>query len=312
MPLTPDIEQLLEGSHDRRLTFEQLRSFVAVAQDGGFGRAGEVLNRSQSAITQSLRRLEEILGCRLLERKQGHIGQLTGEGRQFLVHARDLLARAADAVQALKLEPLAGKVKVGVPDDFEIGRLHGLIARCSQRHPGLRIEVRSGQSTQLQQLFDDEQLDVVLIKRVVQPLPAARSGTVRLLMAEPMAWVHPRCAALHEFDELPLIVFPEGCAYRRAALHALGEIGKRWYVAYVSASYGNVRSAIEAGLGVGILPRGGVGGSLCELGAAQGFPPLPSAELMVMQRPGDPARQLIVDLIEASHHGRARDAHDGG
>ncbi|MDX5630372.1 MULTISPECIES: LysR family transcriptional regulator [unclassified Brenneria] len=75
------------GLGDRRVTLEHLRAFVSIAEDGGFQRASEKLYRTQSAVTQSLRKLEEILGCRLLERRQGHIVGLTADGQRLLIRS---------------------------------------------------------------------------------------------------------------------------------------------------------------------------------------------------------------------------------
>lgn len=290
------LEQALLGPDTRRLTFEQLRTFVAVAEDGGFQRAAALLNRSQSAITQSLRKLEDVLGCRLLDRRQGHVGELTTEGRQFLGHARELLARAADALQSVRVEPLSGVIRLGVPDDFSTRALNQLLGLCVARHPRLRLEVRSGQSIALQRLYDDGELDIAVFKRVENldaPLPAAR-----VLRRESICWVHRMRRPLDSFDPLPLVGFPDGCSYRRAAITALAEAGKPWYVTYASASYANVRSAVEEGLGVAVVPQSAVVASMQVLAGDDGFPPLPASELVLLCRGGDPAREHLAGLIE--------------
>jgi len=300
--LDESLEQALLGPDARRLTFEQLRTFVAIAEDGGFQRAAALLNRSQSAITQSLRKLEEILGCRLLDRRQGHVGELTAEGQQFLGHARDLLARAAEAIQSVRAEPLDGIVRIGVPDDFSARAINQLLGQCVARHPRLRLEVRSAQSAILRDLFQADQLDIALYKQIGggggggDALPPS----ARVLQREAICWVHRLRRNLASFDAVPLIGFAEGCAYRRAATAALAEIGKPWYLAYTSASYANVRSAVIEGLGVAVFQRSAVVEPIQLLTGEDGFPPLPGSDLVMLCRPGDPTRDQIAGLLERS------------
>lgn len=90
-----------EFTGDRRITLEHLRIFVAVAEAGGFQDAGLHVHRTQSAVTQSIKRLEEYMRCRLLERGQGQHTSLTGEGVRFLPEAKEILARVDHAVRAL-------------------------------------------------------------------------------------------------------------------------------------------------------------------------------------------------------------------
>ncbi|MFT3801609.1 MAG: LysR substrate-binding domain-containing protein [Burkholderiaceae bacterium] len=296
--LDSSLEQALIGPDARRLTFEQLRTFVAVAEDGGFQRAAALLNRSQSAVTQSLRKLEEILGCRLLDRRQGHVGELTDEGQQFLGHARELLARAAEALQSVRAEPLDGVVRVGVPDDFSARSINQLLGQCVARHPRLRLEVRSAQSAALRELYEDEQLDIALYKQVGDP--ASLPASARILQRESICWVHRLRRSIDAFDVVPLIGFAEGCGYRRAATAALAELGKPWYFAYASASYSNVRSAVIEGLGVAVFQRSAVSEPIQILARDEGFPALPGSALVMLCRPGDPTREQIAAMLERS------------
>lgn len=291
----------LPGSEDRGLTLEQLRSFIAVVECGGFQQAGVLVNRSQSAVTQSIKRLEESLGCSLLVRKQGHLLGTTPEGQRFFRHALGVLEQVEQAVGALKHPALKGRVRLGVPDDFVIEHLHTVISRCLAIHPSLRIDVVSTVSSQLQSLFQHRKLDIVIYK-MLAPQPG-QSPTSEVLRSEPLYWVGNKAVSLDDLSHIPLVVFPEGCAYRQAALAALEGHGKPWHIAYTSASYENIRRAVSAGLGIGILSRSAVGTQLAVLDESQGFPTLPMVHLaMAVSNEQGLYRQVANYLVSEKTH----------
>lgn len=284
---------------DRRVTLEQLRAFSLIAE-GGFQQAAQELYRSQSAITQSLKRLEDILECRLVERRQGHVAGLTSDGERFLPAANEILARASEAVSAMKCPQVSGHLAIGVPDDFKIFDLHGAMSRCLTMNPDLRIEVRSALSSKIFQMVDDGHLDLAIAKRVATDEFPDKGRSAHLLRKEPLLWIARERHRIDRLAELPLAVFPEGCSYRAAAQAALSGVGKRTYCAYVSAAYENIRAAISLGLGVGILPQSAISKDHVILDEDDGFPPLPDVHLVMIQASKTiPARQ-VADFLRYS------------
>lgn len=265
----------------RRLTLEHLRAFVCIAEDGGFQRASQELHRSQSAVSQSLQKLEDILGCRLLERRQGHVLGLTVAGERLLPLAREVLARISDAVATLRRPELSGRIALGVPDDFPLVDIIEAVSRCLKVNRNLRVEVTSAQSSQILRLLGEGRLDLGIFKTML-PVGAVGIGRERSLRTEALCWVGARGHAPGAHAELPLVGFPDGCAHRAAALAALGRIGRAAYFAYVSASYANIRNAIASGLGFGVLPEDAVGRDLAVLGSADGLPDLPPVRLTMI------------------------------
>jgi DNA-binding transcriptional LysR family regulator len=299
----------------RRVTLEHLRAFVCVAEDGGFQRASRELHRSQSAITQSLQKLEEILGSRLIERRQGHVVGLTPAGERLLPSARDILARLGDAVGTLQRPELSGRIALGVPDDVRVGDLHGAISRCLGLNRGLRVEVTSTLSSHVASLLEEGRLDIGILKTTAAPgeagpagrglasngpAPNGPAGGERTLRVEPLHFVAARRIAAGDLDELPLVAFPEGCAYRAAALRALARAGTAVYLAYVSASYENISNAVSAGLGVAALPVGAIAPDHVVLSAADGFPALPPVRLVLIVRSRGALFDRFADVLEGA------------
>lgn len=289
----------LPGIGDRGVTLEQLRSFVAVVQCDGFHQAGLLINRSQSAVTQNIKRLEECLDCSLLLRKQGRLLGLTQEGQRFFTQAMVVLEQVEQAVLTLKKPMLKGRVRLGVPDDFIIENLHPVISRCLVSHPSLHIDVMSTVSSKLQKQYQQRKLDIALYK-VLSPLNDADLD-IEILRSEPLYWVANKAITFNQLDEVPLVVFPDGCAYRKAAISALERLGKSWRISYTSASYENIRRAVSAGLGIGILSRGAVSLEHTILNGEHHFPDLPLVYLVMAVRNNRTLfRQVADDLIFAS------------
>ena len=99
------------------LDTDQLRSFLAIVDEGSFTRAAERVHKTQSAVSMHVRRLEEQLGCALFV-KQGRGARLTAEGEQLVEYARRILREEAGAIAALSRKGLRGTVRFGVPDDY--------------------------------------------------------------------------------------------------------------------------------------------------------------------------------------------------
>lgn len=160
-----------------------LQSFVAIVETGSFTRAAERIHLTQSTLSQQMRRLEQQLGCTLLDRS-GRQVVTTAQGETLLGLARrilGLLARAGERVSEAS-HPL----RLGVPEDFAAGAMTPVLAAFARAHPQVRLEVQSDLSHALWQAFEGGELDLALIKQGRgQGEPIAR-------WREPLAWVDSR------------------------------------------------------------------------------------------------------------------------
>lgn len=285
---------------DRRVTLEHLRAFVLLSEGKGFNGVGLKLRRTQSAVTQSLKKLEEILGCRLVERRQGHIQGLTAEGQRFLPSAYEILHRVSEAIISMQEPEISGRLVIGVPDDFRVVDLHKAISRCLELNRSLRLEVIAALSSQLLESLEKNLLDIAVIKRVAGVEYDPFKNGVHLLRREPLRWVASQRRDFNAASEIPLVIFPSGCCYRAAGLVALDGAAKRSYSAYVSASYENIRAAISAGLGVGILPQSAIANDHHILDVRDGFPPLPDVELVMIKASQKQETKQLVHFLALS------------
>lgn len=239
---------------DRRLTLEHFRAFVAVIECGGFVVAAERLGRTQSALTHQIHSLETILGERLFNRTRGHFAGLTNEGKRLLPHAHRVLGSVASAYRATKSPLLEGRVRIGVMDDFQIDGLIELIGRFKTTHPETEVMTVSDLSAGLEARLMRNEIDIALLKNIVAPGYAPSPSVLRV---EPLHWIVGDGVDLSAGqNSIPVVVFHEGCVYRQVLLEHLARLNLDWRIAYAGYSYSNILAAIQAGLGLAVLPGG--------------------------------------------------------
>src|SRR5262249_58763307 len=115
------------GMDTPMLDIDLLRSFVSVVDAGGFTRAGERVHRTQSTVSQQIRRLEDALGRELLHRSGRHATP-TEEGERLLSYARRILALAAAARDVVARPAGEGVLRLGIPAAFAPSRLPRLLS----------------------------------------------------------------------------------------------------------------------------------------------------------------------------------------
>jgi DNA-binding transcriptional LysR family regulator len=274
------------------LDIDLLRSFVSVVDAGGFTRAGERVHRTQSTVSQQIKRLEDTFGRPLLHRNGKRVA-LTEEGERLLSYARRILALAQEAHQVVAQSAGEGVVRLGLPEDFAASRLAQVLARFARSRRGARLDVRCDLSVRLRDDLDRGELDLILFKR-----DAGERGGIAC-WPERLSWIASRRRELDvRRDPVPLVVFPQGCLYRNRAIHALEAAGRAWYIAYTSPNFYGIQAAVSVGLGISILPQAAILADHRVLGAKEGFARVPNTELALLAAPdASPATRRLADIL---------------
>ncbi len=262
-----------------------LISFVAVCETLSFTRGADRVSLSQSTVSLQVKRLEDLLGCPLLERSS-HQVQLTEEGERLLSYARRIIALNEEAHDALTGVWRDGVLRLGMPEDFAVPTID-LLADFSRQHPHLRLDVSSGLSADLRSAYEREELDLVLVKqRRGQPPRAARR--------EPLLWLDSPAHPAIERAPVSLAMFPLGGLYRDELCQALDALGLRWRIGYCSGSLAALAAASAAGLGMTLLPASCRLPGHRVLGTAEGFAEITDFELALYYRDDAPASTAIL------------------
>lgn len=249
-----------------------LRSFVAVVDTGSFTRAADSTHLTQSTVSQQVRKLESLLGCELLHRK-GRYVTATLEGERVLSYARRILQLMNEALAQTSLSAEQQKIRLGVPEDFATHAIMPTLSAFASEYPGIRLEVKSGLCSDIWREFQRSELDLALVKQRQGSAPGLASWP------EPLCWIDSLDGNNLDNHPIPLVTFPIGGLYRSEMAHTFDSLGRSWRLAYVSTSLSGVCCAVEAGLGISLLPRRLVTERHRILDQRDGLPPVPDLEL---------------------------------
>lgn len=255
---------------------ELLRTFVAIADHGGFTRAAEAVNRTQSAVSMQMKRLEEDVLERTVFEREGRNVRLTAEGQILLSYARRILKLHGEVMTTLREPHMVGAVRIGTPDDYVMRFLPGILSRFAQAYPLVQVEVHCDSSSQLMQRQD---LDLTILTRA----PGTEIG--ELLRQERFVWAEAVGHSPHEQAQMPLAMFNTDCFCRAWACNALDTLGRAYRVAYTSPSLSAIMAVVSAGLAVTAQLQSLITTDMRILGEAEGLPLLPSCSIVLMRNP---------------------------
>lgn len=276
----------------RDLDSSLLRAFVTVAETGAVGVAAARLARTQAAVSMQLRRLEEELGQRLLDRSPRGV-QLTEAGHLLLPFAHTILGAGADARRALSAGQVSGTVRLGMLEDIAVGRLPRALRRFSIAYPQVALEIVVDTSPALSNRLAEGGLDVVVGD------PALVDSAPLLTWTQPLFWVGARGFSRDGDAALPVVAFGGACLWQQQVLTALRRAGIAWRIVCTSTSLPAVQSAVEAGLGVSVLLDGNIRPeSMRVLGQADGLPDAPTADFGLFMRPVSGAQAAAVQTLQ--------------
>ncbi|WEX76086.1 LysR substrate-binding domain-containing protein [Sinorhizobium numidicum] len=220
-----------------------LRTFLAFAEGGSLARAAEKVNRSPSAVTAQMQRLEALVGEPLLA-PAGRGRSLTPVGEELVDHARRILDAHRDAWLSLKGARADGRVSLGSTQDFAETTLPDLLRRFARSHPRVRLDLRIGRTKELTAAYEQGQVDILLAMR------QAPATDELLVLREPMIWLSSE-KGLASFDtEIPLAVLDPPCGFRSAAISALEAAKRPFRIAATSPSLSGLHAAVLSGIAV--------------------------------------------------------------
>ena len=230
----------------RDLDVAPLRSFVAVADCGGFQRAANALHLSQGAVSQHVRRLEAAVGRPLVER-QGRGSRFTPDGDKLLRQARRILALHDETLREFGVES-ERTVVIGSTEHAAAQLLPGLASSLTDAFPDCRLRFRVDRGAQLRTGLADGRIDVALLLRPSDDLHARTVGRLELTWYSAPGWTLPGTG-----EPVPLVAFDDPCALRSRALETLSGHGISVEVNCEAPHLAGVQAAVRAGLGVGLM-----------------------------------------------------------
>ena len=261
------------------MRYVQLRAFHYVAISGGFSRAAEALHLTQPAISDQVRKLEEEYDLLLFNRHKKQVS-LTAQGEKLLEITRRLFDSEQQALELLSESRALRAGTLGIVADSAHHLLH-ILARFRERHPGVRITVRAGNTESVLAALHGYEADI----GVLGDLPESRDIEALQLNSTPItafvARTHPlarrRSLSFAALRDLPLVLREEGSKTRRKLEDTARAAGVTLAPAIEAEGREAVREIVASGAGVGFV-------SAAEFGADARLVAIPieGADAMVM------------------------------
>jgi DNA-binding transcriptional LysR family regulator len=270
-----------------------LQAFVAVADHRSFTRAAMSLNRTQSAVSMQVKRLEEQLDAELFHRTKATV-DISAAGERLLGYARRILSLSEEAVGRVREHRVEGRVRLGVMDDYGTLLLPPLLASFIANYPLIDVEMETGlTSTMTDRLGKTYNI-------VIAMHPEGHSEG-ELLRREQAVWAASAEHRVEASNPLPVALYPQGCLFRSWAMQALDKANRPWRLAFVSHSLSAVEAIAAQGLAVTVVKSGTFPAKLRRLSERDGLPPLPRAEIRLHRAPKlSRAATLLADHLVAS------------
>jgi len=250
----------------RNLDMTTLRSFLAVADQGGVTRAAAALNLTQSAVSMQLKRLEDMLGISLLDRSGRRIG-LTAPGEQLISYARRIIALNDEVVGRLTDDLYEGELTLGVPHDIVYPVIPRVLKTFNAVFPRVKVQLLSSSTVKLLDALERKEVDLILTTEE-QKGPGGET-----LTEMPLRWVGARDGVAWKARPLRL-AFCKFCIFKPIVLRALDAEGIGWDMAVESEDDRSVEALTSADLAVGALLEDSIPPHLAPLPASCDLPDL--------------------------------------
>lgn len=269
-----------------------LRAFVSVAQLNSFTKAGEILGRSQPAVSLQIQRLEDLIDEPLLTRN-GKSLDLTDAGESLYDYANQILALNDLAISQITKSTISGRIRLGIPSEFATALLPKIVSRFAKAYPNVTLEVNCELSKKLLSKEGKANHDLIL---ALEDNPS--KTTSDLLKTDDLVWVASRDHNAQKVSIVPLIAAAEGCIYRHRAIKILDERQQPWQIVYTIPDLTGIQHAIEEGLGVTVLARSTVPENLKILSPSARFPVLGEVGISLICSTKNRKNKAVELLIE--------------
>lgn len=267
-----------------------LRAFVAVAETGRMTGAAKVVHLTQGAVSQQIKRLEQMFELRLFERRTD-CARLTRDGEKLLTRAHRLIALNDEVVAQMRELDFTGEVRLGVAHDIVRSMLPPILRRFRQAHPNVLITLVSDTTRKLQAALRGKAIDLALLTESV------RGERGQFLLTDRLVWVGAEGGEAYRRRPLSIALGEEHCAFRAAAIKALTKARLPWRAICQTGSLESVFTTLEADMAIAIFLSRTVPDRLQALGGRE-LPPLPKFHINL--RLGSNGRSPVVEEF-ASH-----------
>lgn len=266
-----------------------LRAFTLIAHGRTFGEVADLIGRTQSAVSLQMQRLEADVGAHLFRRSR--LGaELTEAGHRLLDYAGRLIEMNDDALETMS-RANAREITLGVATDLAETILPLVVERFRKEHFEWQLTLRIDETDALIEAAAQGELELAIGCDRDHPLKRGSVGDARMI------WIGSPDFRLPKDDALPIALFAPPCAFRAAALEALGENRPHRIVA-TSDSLAGIAAAVHMGRCVTVRTPLLLSDKAVDIAGAFDLPPLSSVTFSYYARARqiDAARAALLDI----------------
>lgn len=277
------------------LDVQSLRSFIKVGETKSFTRAAEALSLTQPAISQQIKRLEDLLGVVLFARENRQV-LLTLEGEKLLGYAKDIVICNDKVGRLFERVERRETIIVGMPEHFCERVLPKIISSMATHFPTIQMVVKVARSGLLLDAVSEGRIDLCLVIDELEKMHERPWHTLSV------RWFAGDSAdVVDKPHDVPLALFKPPCGFRSLAIRSLEECGIKWHCVYESEDLMSLRSAVQAGVGITLLPFVAQVSGLRSLEGISSLPVPPQFAVVSKERDGwNPVyRCEVLELIRS-------------
>lgn len=272
------------------LSTELLRTFVTVVDVDGFIRASETLHKTQSTVSQHIKRLEQELG-EVLFMAAGRKRVLSPSGEILITYARRMLALQDDAVRAVRQTGIEETLSIGLSHGIGEGVLPELLGQFSRSYPGVKLNIETAYSEEILSRYERGEFHLTL---TLEQQPSGGDT----LATEDLVWIGATGFSWDGQRPLPLASFTAPCSILETTTTALNDAGIAFDLTYKTTSLPSLMAAVRAGFAIAVRARHAVTAGTEVLTPRLPLPPMPKASIVMRHRSSAAASDLLASVIQ--------------
>lgn len=276
---------------NKNLPIDLLRTLITISEVGGHTRAAKLLGRTQPAISLQIKRLDQMLGVKLLA-QTGQRTVLSDDGQRLAVYARQILRLNDEVVARFASETIESSLRIGIPTDFSTAFLQDAILKFGQQSTGTELKIHCSLSANLIDELHRGEHDVVIALCSDEDNQYLSHHWIQ----QPL-WVCAEKFKLAKDQPVPIIAHHEGCAYRDRMTSVLSRERRQWSIVFSAPGIAEIQRAVLSSFGVTALTEKTLLKGMRPLRKNEGFPALPAINVGIFYRHSQ-VSQAGLSLIE--------------
>ncbi len=263
------------------LNLSLLHTLVTISKTGSLSAAAPHLHKSQSAVSEQVRKLEQIYGLPLLIR--GKTGaRLTPAGAKLVEHAERILDLSELAYRDMQGAQLSGKLHLAITDYFRPSTLPGILKRVREQFPQLQLYVSILKSAHVEAEMEKGTFDIGISMTILRDGKSTFGKDRIRLSREPLHWIADKSFILADGKPMPLVVLPNTCSLQRLIVDVLKGSDLPYEITHTASGVGGLQLALSAGLGVSCLNASAIPEGIVPFTNNTALPALPDVEFTMV------------------------------